>query len=110
MLDAPPFKLLEDRRSILIAGAGGGFDVYSGLPLYFALRSAGRAVHLANLTFSALMRSCSSTEASTASCAVTKRSLYLPRLMETTSISQVLSVITNFRAERPARAFDRFPI
>ena len=35
-------------------GAGGGFDVYAGLPLYFALRAAGREVFLANLTFTYL--------------------------------------------------------
>jgi hypothetical protein len=48
----PLFDRLADARSVLIAGAGGGFDVFSGLPLYFALRRAGKAVHLANLTFS----------------------------------------------------------
>jgi len=39
---------------VLIAGAGGGFDVFSGLPLYFALAEAGKTVSLANLTFSNL--------------------------------------------------------
>jgi hypothetical protein len=38
----------------LIAGAGGGFDIFSGLPLYFGLRAAGKQVHLANLSFSHL--------------------------------------------------------
>jgi hypothetical protein len=37
-----------------VAGAGGGFDLFCGLPLYFGLRAAGRQVHLANLSFSAL--------------------------------------------------------
>jgi len=37
---------------IFIAGAGGGFDVFSGLPLYFGLRAAGKKVTLANLSFS----------------------------------------------------------
>jgi hypothetical protein len=54
MLKIPLFEKLEPARTILIAGAGGGFDVFSGLPLYFALRSAGKAAHLANLTFSNL--------------------------------------------------------
>lgn len=40
--------------NVLIAGAGGGFDVFSGLPLYFALRDSGKQVHLANLSFSNL--------------------------------------------------------
>lgn len=34
-----------------MAGAGGGFDVYAGLPLYSALRREGKQVFLANLTF-----------------------------------------------------------
>ena len=48
----PPLltRLLAADR-ILIAGAGGGFDVYAGLPLALALRAAGKEVHLANLSF-----------------------------------------------------------
>src|SRR5262249_60771336 len=45
---------LERHDRILIAGAGGGFDVYAGLPLYLALRAAGKQVVLANLTFTYL--------------------------------------------------------
>lgn len=45
---------LKSRQSILIAGAGGGFDVFSGLPLYFFLRNLGKTVHLANLSFTNL--------------------------------------------------------
>jgi hypothetical protein len=43
---------LNQAKSVLIAGAGGGFDVFCGLPLYFALKERGIAVHLANLSFS----------------------------------------------------------
>ena len=39
-------------KSVLIAGAGGGFDVFCGLPLYFALSNLGIPVHLANFSFS----------------------------------------------------------
>ncbi|WP_238547178.1 DUF1152 domain-containing protein [Actinoplanes friuliensis] len=39
---------------MLLAGAGGGFDIYAGLPLAFALRDAGVDVHLANLSFTQL--------------------------------------------------------
>lgn len=53
-LQLPFFRELSPARNILIAGAGGGFDVFSGLPLYFALRQQGKMVHLANLTFSNL--------------------------------------------------------
>lgn len=34
--------------NILIMGAGGGYDIYAGLPLMQELRAAGRMVHLAN--------------------------------------------------------------
>ena len=50
----PFFTQLRDARHVLVAGAGGGFDVFCGLPLYFALRAAGKRVSLANLTFSNL--------------------------------------------------------
>jgi hypothetical protein len=53
-LQLPFFAELEESRSILLAGAGGGFDIFSGLPLYFGLRAAGRQVYLANLSFSHL--------------------------------------------------------
>jgi hypothetical protein len=45
---------LADSKRILLAGAGGGFDVFAGLPLYLALRDAGKHVELANLTFTYL--------------------------------------------------------
>lgn len=51
-LNLPIIDLLADCQRILIAGAGGGYDVYAGLPLYFALEAAGKQVHLANYSFS----------------------------------------------------------
>jgi hypothetical protein len=54
-LATPPlFAALAPARSVLIAGAGGGFDVYAGLPLALALWRSGVQVHLANLSFSEL--------------------------------------------------------
>ena len=50
----PFFKELKPAKRVLIAGAGGGFDVFSGLPIYFNLRAAGKEVFLANLSFSNL--------------------------------------------------------
>jgi hypothetical protein len=47
----PFFEQINDARTILLAGAGGGFDIFGGLPLYFWLRGAGKTVHLANLSF-----------------------------------------------------------
>lgn len=56
-LDSIPFfERLGDAQSVLLAGAGGGFDVFCGLPIYFALRRRGVDVHLANLSFSSLPR------------------------------------------------------
>ncbi|MEV6945135.1 DUF1152 domain-containing protein [Streptomyces sp. NPDC051172] len=54
LTEPPFFTRLRDARRILVAGAGGGFDVYAGLPLALALRSAGKEVHLANLSFADL--------------------------------------------------------
>lgn len=48
------FTALEPCERILIAGAGGGFDVYAGLPLALALIGDGKQVHLANLSFTEL--------------------------------------------------------
>ncbi len=48
------FTVLASARRILVAGAGGGFDVYAGLPLAFALTAAGKQVYLANLSFANL--------------------------------------------------------
>ncbi|GIF41584.1 DUF1152 domain-containing protein [Actinoplanes xinjiangensis] len=54
-LAVPPlFAALAPARRVLIAGAGGGFDVYAGLPLALALRANGAEVHLASLSFSQL--------------------------------------------------------
>jgi hypothetical protein len=53
-LRLPFFDELEQARTVLLAGAGGGHDVFSGLPLYFGLRAAGKTVHLANLSFTNL--------------------------------------------------------
>ena len=50
-LTPPFFAALEGSRRILIAGMGGGFDVFCGLPLYFALRAEGLEVTFANLSF-----------------------------------------------------------
>lgn len=48
------FELLLPARRVLVAGCGGGYDVLSGLPLFFALRREGKEVLLANLSFTDL--------------------------------------------------------
>lgn len=50
----PFFERIGQAQTVLLVGAGGGFDIFCGLPLYFALKAAGKTVHLANLSFSEL--------------------------------------------------------
>ena len=54
LLEPPLLSRLRAHDRILIAGAGGGFDIYAGLPLFLALRAAGKQVSLANLTFDSI--------------------------------------------------------
>ena len=48
------FDLLAPADHVLLAGCGGGYDILSGLPLYFSLRAQGKRVTLANLSFTDL--------------------------------------------------------
>lgn len=50
----PLFARLASAERILVSGAGGGFDIYSGLPIALSLLHQGKEVYLANLSFSAL--------------------------------------------------------
>ncbi len=43
---------LKSSRSVMLVGAGGGYDLYCGLPIYHYLRGQGQQVHLASLNFS----------------------------------------------------------
>jgi hypothetical protein len=54
LVNLPLFSELEAADTILLAGAGGGFDIFCGLPLYFSLQAMGKKVYLANLSFSNL--------------------------------------------------------
>jgi hypothetical protein len=54
VLNLPFYDELEKSHNVLLAGVGGGFDIFSGLPLYFGLKAEGKQVHLANLSFSFL--------------------------------------------------------
>lgn len=54
-LGSPPLlDRLAPCRRVLLAGAGGGFDVVSAVPLFEHLRSRGQEVFLASLSFSGL--------------------------------------------------------
>lgn len=48
-----PFTIPEQSR-VLVAGAGGGFDVYCALPVALNLRERGHEVHLASYSFTNL--------------------------------------------------------
>ncbi|MFZ6028177.1 MAG: DUF1152 domain-containing protein [Chloroflexota bacterium] len=51
-LNLPVLSQLSVCQNLLIAGMGGGFDVFCGLPIYFELTKRGQKVHLANFSFS----------------------------------------------------------
>lgn len=54
MFRVPAADLLDRAQSVLIAGAGGGFDVFAGIPLFASLVDSGKRVALANLSFTYL--------------------------------------------------------
>lgn len=54
IFESPLSRRLRDANHVLVAGAGGGFDVYAGLPLALALRNAGVRVTLASFAVSEL--------------------------------------------------------
>lgn len=51
-LNLPIFDQLAGCKNLLIAGMGGGFDIFCGLPIYFELQRRGQTAHLANFSFS----------------------------------------------------------
>jgi hypothetical protein len=51
-LNLPIIDAISDCKAVLIAGMGGGFDVFCGLPVYFELKRLGKKVHLASYSFS----------------------------------------------------------
>ena len=51
-LNLPILNQLSKCKNLLIAGLGGGFDVFCGLPIYFELKKHGINAHLANFSFS----------------------------------------------------------
>ncbi len=55
----PLFDCLKNSQSILLAGAGGGFDIFAGIPLYLNLVQQGKKVILGNFSFTWLDRTSS---------------------------------------------------
>ena len=95
----PLFGELADCDNILLAGAGGGFDIYSGIPLYFALRSQNKNVHLAKSVVCLAQRPRSQSEWITvlksprkpkAPALISPKRLCVNGLMNETSISAVV--------------------
>ncbi len=56
MLSLPFLEKMASSQRILIAGCGGGFDVYCGVPFFRGMIAAGKNVVAANLSFTALTR------------------------------------------------------
>jgi hypothetical protein len=54
MFEPVLFQRLKNAGKVLLAGAGGGFDVYAALPIAVALADSGVEVAFANLSFAAL--------------------------------------------------------
>ncbi|MEL7220037.1 MAG: DUF1152 domain-containing protein [Bacteroidota bacterium] len=54
MEQIPFFERIRSSKNILLAGAGGGFDIYSGIPIYLNLIESGKHVVLANYSFTLL--------------------------------------------------------
>jgi hypothetical protein len=47
----PILDQVANCKNLLIAGMGGGFDIFCGLPIFFELQNRGQTVHLANFSF-----------------------------------------------------------
>jgi len=105
---------LETPQTILLAGAGGGYDIFTGLPLYFALRSAGKTVHLANLSFAPIYTSSGRrTEPSIVEIDGSNQDemsyfpeLYLARWLKQQGHPDTIHCIDRTGAKRVARAYE----
>jgi len=54
MMHIPFFEELATAKKILISGAGGGFDIFGSLPLFYYLRALKKEVALASYSFTDL--------------------------------------------------------
>jgi len=55
-LNLPILEQVSNCKSLLIAGIGGDYDVFCGLPNYFELKQCCMNVHLGNFSFSDIAR------------------------------------------------------
>ncbi|TXT55581.1 MAG: hypothetical protein BAJALOKI1v1_2010004 [Promethearchaeota archaeon] len=51
MFSIPFFEELESSNNILLGGCGGGYDVYSTIPFYFALKKKNKNIFLSSINF-----------------------------------------------------------
>lgn len=56
-MQIPFFQKIPQGQRFLLAGCGGGYDIVTAIPLYFYLKSLGKEVILANLSFTNLEHS-----------------------------------------------------
>lgn len=56
-MQIPFFDKIQQGQRFLLAGCGGGYDVMTAIPLYFYLRTLGKEVIFANLSFTDLPQS-----------------------------------------------------
>ncbi|MFW9881687.1 MAG: DUF1152 domain-containing protein [Candidatus Thorarchaeota archaeon] len=79
MFKIPFFEEIKYSKSILIAGCGGGYDIYSGIPLYILLKSYKKMVFLANYTFTRIIQIKGQKVGS--HCTVIDKDTVLPKIM-----------------------------
>jgi hypothetical protein len=124
-MNIPFFSELEGSRNILIAGAGGGFDVFCGLPLFFSIDYVGlRMPRRPSIVNSSIVSAVNGwfgnrhptkrTEGSDLFINplmalywafrldhVARRNLYLERIADTTSYGELSLAIDTFRSSLP---------
>src|SRR4051812_25155867 len=54
VLEQPIQRAIRNAKRVLLAGCGGGYDVFGAVPILVELMDAGKEVHLANLSFTSL--------------------------------------------------------
>ncbi|EGF91166.1 hypothetical protein ABI_25800 [Asticcacaulis biprosthecium C19] len=98
----PLSELFQPERRVLIAGAGGGFDVYCGLPLALSIVAAGGFVVLGNLSFTRVAQ-CGGERISDAAWRVDRQAAELPYFPE----KWLCEWLGRQGLELPVYAFDR---
>lgn len=71
---------MKTSKCILLAGCGGGFDIYSAIPLYLMLRAQNNMVYLANYTFTRIQQ-IKGTDI-TPHCTIIDKNTVLPKILD----------------------------